>query len=49
MLAHYLHALATDDEMREVVGQNAAAYVVERHNVETVTAQYLDVIRRVAS
>ena len=49
MLAHCLHALATDDEMREVVGQNAAAYVVERHNVETVTAQYLDVIRRVAS
>ena len=49
MLAHYLHALATDAEIREVVGQNAAAYVVERHNVETVTAQYLDVIRRVAS
>ena len=49
MLAHGLYALATDDEMREVVGQSAAAYVVDRHNVETVTAQYLDVIRRVAS
>ncbi len=49
MLAHCLHALATDDEMREIVGQSAAAYVVDRHNVETVTAQYLDVIRRVGS
>ncbi len=49
MLAHYLYALATDDEMREVVGQNAARYVVERHNVESVTNQYLDVMRRVGS
>ena len=49
MLAHCLHALATADEMREIVGQSAAAYVVDRHNVETVTAQYLDVIRRVGS
>ena len=49
MLAHYLCALAADDEMREVVGQSAARYVAERHNVETVTKQYLDVIRRVVS
>ena len=49
MLAHYLCALAADDEMREVVGQSAARYVVERHNVETVTKQYLDVIRRAGS
>ena len=47
MLAHYLCALAADREMREVVGRSAARYVAERHNVQSVTKQYLDVIRRV--
>ena len=49
MLAHCLHALATDDEMREIVGRSAARYVAERHNIQSVTKQYLDLIRRVAS
>ena len=47
MLAHYLCALAADREMCEVVGRSAARYVAERHNVQSVTKQYLDVIRRV--
>ena len=49
MLAHYLYALATDDETRKVIGQNAAGHVLERHHVVSVTKQYLDLIRQVGS
>ncbi len=49
MLAHYLYALAADPEMRAAVGRNAARYVAERHDVQSVTKQYLDVIRRVGN
>jgi glycosyltransferase involved in cell wall biosynthesis len=45
MLAHYLYALATDAEMRALIGRNAAAYVREHHALERVAAAYLEVIR----
>jgi glycosyltransferase involved in cell wall biosynthesis len=44
MLAHYLYALATDAEMRSVIGGNAAAFVREHHGLERVAACYLDVV-----
>jgi hypothetical protein len=44
MLAHYLYALATDPEMRAVIGGNAAAYVREHHGLERVAAGYLEVV-----
>ncbi len=49
MLAHYLYALAADPDMRAAIGRRAARYVAERHNIQSVTKQYLDVIRRVGS
>jgi glycosyltransferase involved in cell wall biosynthesis len=48
MLAHYLYALASDAEMRALIGANAAAYVREHHALERVAGAYLDVIRSVA-
>jgi len=45
MLAHYLYALATDPEMRALIGGNAAEYVREHHALEQVAAAYLEVIR----
>ena len=44
MLAHYLYALATDPEMRAVIGGNAAAYLREHHGLERVAAGYLEVV-----
>jgi glycosyltransferase involved in cell wall biosynthesis len=46
MLAHFLHALATDAEMRAVVGETAAAYVREHHSLERAAEGYLAVIRK---
>jgi glycosyltransferase involved in cell wall biosynthesis len=48
MLAEFLYALATDSEMRALIGGNAAAYVREHHALERVAAAYLDVVRDVA-
>lgn len=49
MLAHFLQALATDAEMRGVVGRTAAAYVREHHGLERVAGEYLEAIRRFAA
>lgn len=44
MLAHLLYALATDAEMRAVVGATAAEYVGKCHNLARVAADYIEVI-----
>lgn len=49
MLAHLLYALATDAEMRSVVGAAAAEYVRMFHSLERVAGDYLKVIGRTAA
>jgi glycosyltransferase involved in cell wall biosynthesis len=49
MLAHYLYALATDPEMRALVGANAAKHVRENHSLERVAAAYVRVIQDVGT
>jgi hypothetical protein len=49
MLAHFLHALAADAEMRCVVGRTAADYVREHHGLERVAGEYFKAIRRFAA
>lgn len=45
MLTHYLYALASEPEVRALIGGNAAAYVREHHSMERVAAAYLEVLR----
>jgi hypothetical protein len=46
MLAHYLYALASDKEMRDVVGAEAQQHVLRSHSLEDAGRRYHAVVRR---
>jgi glycosyltransferase involved in cell wall biosynthesis len=48
MLADFLYALATDTQMRSVIGETARAHVQEHHRLARAAEEYLGVIRRLA-
>jgi glycosyltransferase involved in cell wall biosynthesis len=46
MLAHYLVALGTDENMRSAIGANAREYIGQHHLLDPVAQQYRNVIQQ---
>jgi hypothetical protein len=49
MLAHYLYALGSDKEMRDVIGAEARRHVLQNHSLEDAANRYHSVVQELTA